>query len=112
MPKRRDSTIFPRTAEITIPAKIRNPQVLCDHCHGQTFRVEAGQLVPVYDQPRPAAVPPLIASLVEPGNSRLLNPTLSCSAIVVGIGFEPLNKGFADLSTTSCILHNTRDVSV
>jgi len=40
-----------------------NPQLLSDLCHGQTFRVEAGQLVPVYDQPRPAADAPLLACL-------------------------------------------------
>jgi hypothetical protein len=43
----------------------RNPQLLSDLRRGQTFLVEAGQLVAVYDQPRPSADAPLLAGLLQ-----------------------------------------------
>jgi hypothetical protein len=45
--------------------------LLSDLCHGQTFSVEAGQLAPVNDQPRPSADAPLLAGLPEPGDRAL-----------------------------------------
>jgi len=55
-----------------------NPQLLSDLCHGQTFLVEAGQRVAVYDQPRP----PIRPCFSSPAIVRSLIRMRSCLAIM------------------------------